>query len=464
MKDKKLTEIVSGKVSKTFFKFALPNIASFLAMSSASVVDALFVANYAGKLSLAAVNIIIPIFSLCFGISVMFTVGGAVRAGKYIGEGNKEAARAIFTKTIIAISLFSIIMSFVFVLFSENSARFLGANDELAPLSAEYLRIIGVFIIFFTVLYSLSVFARVDEKPFLASAALISGAIANIALDFLFIAILKMGVTGAALGTGLSVFIQIPILLPHFLMKKGGLYFTSKVGRWKEIAVAAYNGFSEFVNEISNGIVMFLFNRIMIGMLGVNGVAALTTTLYLTWLGGMINYSAADSLNPLISVNYGATRQDRIIKFLKMGLAFVLANGLVIFILMTLIPDRLVSMFLHDKTSEAYFIAMEFIFYMRFLFFFSGPVMIFSAYFTALHRPLESAFISVLKSLIMPVLLLNILPIFLGKTGVFIAVPISDMTAMACALFLFMVTKKRLLRFYTKKKELSNDTNMKTMV
>ena len=75
-------------------------------------------------------------------------------------------------------------------------------------------------------------------------------------------------------------------------------------GSWKEIIRAAYNGFSEFANEISAGFLTFLFNRIMIRRLGVAGVAAYTIVKYILYLGTMACYCISDAIQPIISKNF----------------------------------------------------------------------------------------------------------------------------------------------------------------
>ena len=86
------SDITSLNETGLFYKFALPNILSFILMSSAGIVDGIFIGNYAGELSLAAVNISYPVFSFIWGLAMMVMVGGAVSTGKYLGEKNTEKA------------------------------------------------------------------------------------------------------------------------------------------------------------------------------------------------------------------------------------------------------------------------------------------------------------------------------------------------------------------------------------
>ena len=77
---------LEGAIVPTFIKYLIPSLVGLLAMTSASVVDGIFIGNYVGVTALAAVNLVIPITTLVFGLGMMLSVGGAVRQGSFSGE------------------------------------------------------------------------------------------------------------------------------------------------------------------------------------------------------------------------------------------------------------------------------------------------------------------------------------------------------------------------------------------
>lgn len=442
----KQSDITSLNETGLFYKFALPNIFSFILMSSAGIVDGIFIGRYAGEISLAAVNICQPVFSFIWGLSMMVMVGGAVSTGKYIGEKNIDKACQIFTKSIIIVAAITIVISVIILLWTEEIIYLIGGSEKTTPIAVLYIKIILPFVIFTTLGYGLSVFARVDGFPFTASFALITGAVINIILDALFITIFNMGVAGAAYATGISFMAGFIIMLIHFIRKKGVLRITLKINNFSEILKSSFNGLSEFLNEISVGITMALFNIIMMKYAKEEGVAAFTAINYILWLGNMVNYAAADSLNPLISTNYGAGKFNRIKNFLKTGLIFTLSNGIFVFLLISFFGSALTSLFIADTSSAAFIMALEFMGIVKWAFFLSGINMVFSSYFTAMLRPKESAIIATLRSLILPCTMLLILPEYFGKTGIYSAVPISEILTFTAALTLFMLSRKFLLK------------------
>ncbi len=409
---------------------------------SSGLIDSIFVGNYVNQNSLGAINIVSPFFSYLFGAALMFSTGGAVRTGKYIGEDKLDDARKMFTKTFIALTIISVLLSAVAFLFTEDVARLMGANDELVPISVEYLSIVSLFGPIMTAAYAFTVFIRIDGNPLFASSSIIIFAILKVLFSALFVIALDYGVAGAAYSNAVANIIFFMIVIYHFLAKKGKLWFVKPGGNYKEIFLSAYNGISEFISEISAGIIMMTFNIIMVKNFDTDGVTAFTATNYMLFLVAMIGYAGADAASSLISVNYGAKRFDRINKFLRLTNGFLLCTGVIAFVILTLIPFYLIRLFLPDTSSDAFAIALEFTSYIRWAFLFIGINMVFSAFFTALHRPLESGIISILRGLVLPISLLFLLPKLIGDIGIFLAIPIAEVITLTVALYLYNLNKK----------------------
>ena len=438
-------ELITHNVGKTFAKFTLPNVLGFIAMSSCSIVDGVFIGKYVGGVALSAINIVIPIITLVFGFAIMLSIGGGVRVGKYLGEGKMAKASATFTNVEATIAFISIFMSIVCIFWSEMVVRILGANNEIAPYAISYMRIISFFFLAQAFEYSLSVFVRLDGNPYLASIAVIIGALLNVLFDYIFIIKLKLGISGAALGTGFACSIPVVILCFHFILKKGHLRLNFQKYDFREIRSSAYNGSSELLSEVSSGFLAFLLNWVMITSLGTQGVTAFTIINYVIWGINMLCYSIGDSLVPLMSVNYGAKEFKRIKSFMKIALICVIGGGLLVFIMLSLIPGKLVGFFISQNTEadqEAYNIAVIFASYIKWAFLFSGSSIIFSAYFTAMHKPLQSVIIAGARGLVLPVIFLGVMPLLIGSYGIYTAVPIAEILTVILALFLYLKSKQ----------------------
>ena len=434
-------EIASGNIYKTFFKFTLPNMVGLIAMSSVALVDGYFVGNYVNSVALAAVNIIIPLITVVFGISIMLTIGAAVLIGTYLGEGKVNKASAVFTKVMITITVISLFFTVLSFIFSEEVSRLLGANDEIMVYAVPYLKMVSIFFLFQALEYSLSVIIRTDGNPYLASIAVLFGAVLNFILDYIFIVKMNMGISGAALGTGISFMTSTFLMLFHFILKKGRVYLTKQIGKWKEIIYASYNGSSELLSEASVAVVAYLFNNIMVQNLGTYGVEAFAVINYALWATNMLCYAVGESLVPLISINYGAMQYKRIQKILSLSRISVIFIGASVFALFTFIPEKIIATLLNPVTDkDAFDIALVFADYMKYAFLILGLNMVYSSSFTAFQKPLHSVVVALSRGLILPVIFIFTMPLFFEETGIYIAVPLAETATLILGFILWRNT------------------------
>lgn len=433
---KKPAAVTTGSPLKIFFQYSIPSVLALLCISSSGIVDAIFVGNYAGAQALAAINLVMPFFSVIFGISIMLVTGSCVNCGTYVGQGKNELASALFSRTMLALSVISLIITFFGVCFSEQIVVLLGANTELIPLSSLYLRYIALFSLIFTATFALAGFVKVDGAPFLSAAAIIATSLLNVVLDALFVAYMDMGVKGAAIATGAAQGLGLLILIGYFLSGKNQLTISFKQGSWKELIRCCYNGISECTDEMSAGILMLLFNWIMITRLGVEGVAAFTVINYTLWCYLMIAYGINEAMLPVFSINNGAGRADRVKTLLKIATTAIAILGGAAFLLLSAIPAKMAELFLPSTAAESIRIAAIFTGFVKWAFLFSGLNIVISGYFTALQKPLASMLISLFRGLLLPITGLSLLPLFMGDTGIFITVPAAEATTLLLSVFL----------------------------
>jgi MATE family, multidrug efflux pump len=431
---------ITGRVVPVFFHYAIPSVIGMLAVTSAGIIDGIFIGNVVGATALAAVNISSPVFALFAAVVFMLVVGGSVMCGKFIGEGNSEAASAIFSQTLYATIATSLLTSAAILLFLDQMISGLGANDELHGLVSDYLVIVVSAAPLLVAGLTLDYFVRVDGQPLLASAALVAFALINISLDWLFIVQLGWGIKGAAWATAIAEGSIFFMLLSHWFGSRCSLRLLSffhchKLG-WGAVLRASYNGFSEFANEMSIGLITLVFNWVMISRLGVEGVAAFTIISYLLYIGLEICYGISESLQPTVSKNLGAKQPRRILQFTLAAVLSALAVGLLLSGLFLLMPEVLISLFLREGEDRTVAIALSFIAFFWPAFLFNGMNLTLSSYFTASHKPMQSATIALSRSLVLPGLGLIFLPRWLGDTGVFVAIPVAESLTFLLALFL----------------------------
>ncbi len=434
--------MLHGPIVRTFLRYCIPWTLAMLFQSSAAVVDGFFVGRYVGALPLAALSLVMPLYSFFLGISVMFASGGAVRAGKYLGEGRPEAASAVFTKTIVGLVAVSSLAAAGMLAFSRELVAFLGAEEALIVPAETYLRGLLLFGPMIPSGMALSYFVRVDGKPALASGGLMLSALINIVLDAVFISLFGMGVEGAAYATGIAYTISTGILCLHFFTRGAKCRFTRRLGAWKEVALACWNGVSELINEASIGLVIMFINWILLARVGSYGVAAFTIINYAAWFGSSVAYAISDSLSPLVSANFGARNFVRVRRFLALALCLVFGNGLVLFGAFALYPELLLEIFLPGE-GKVVTVTLEFIDWFKPAFLFSGANMALASFFTALHMAGASAVVASLRSLLFPIGFLWLLPRLFGNVGVYAAIPLAELCTLFVATAIFAMSRER---------------------
>ncbi len=427
---------LQGPIVPVFLHYAIPSVLGMVAVTSAGIIDGVFIGNFVGSTALAAVNIAQPMWAVFAAIVFMLAVGGSVMCGKFLGAGDRSAAADIFTRTLLATTGLGVLISALCLLFLPQVVALLGANEELQPLVSDYMRIILWFAPLLIAALTLDYFVRVDGRPILASAALVSFALINICLNYLFIVRMGWGIKGAAWASALADLAIFLILSTHLFSARCTLYFVSVRRGWGRMLSAAWNGFSEFANEMSVGLIVLLFNWVMITRLGVTGVAAYTIIGYLVMIGLEVSYGISESLQPLVSKNLGAGQSLRIRQFLLTGMTAAFSVGLLVGSVFLLAPNWMIGLFLGPDESEVIAVASEFMRFFWPAFLFNGLNITLASYFTALHRPLQSALIALSRSLVLPGLGLLLLPRFFGDRGIYLAVPVAEALTLLLALYL----------------------------
>ncbi|GLQ32860.1 MATE family efflux transporter [Litoribrevibacter albus] len=428
--------VFTGPILRTFFYYVIPSIVGLIAITTASLVDGVVVGNYLGPEALAAITLLIPYFTLLFGIALMLAIGGSVRVGKYIGEQNIAAASAMFSKSLIATFVISSVAALITSLADDTLYRILGAPESLIPTLSAYFQVITWVMVLQLVTMVLYYFVRADDHPILATSALITGAVLNILFDILFIGYLDMGIAGAAYATGIAQVIQLLILGRYFISPKKTLSFSLRQQQWRELIHSAYNGVSEFINELSGGLIIFLLNWLLISRMGVDGVAAFTIVNYLIFLSLMMAYGIADALHLLVSQNFGAQNHRRIQHFLMTSLCSVALLGIGLVCLLTLAQTSVVHAFLDADQTHIAELSQTLIGFIWPLFLVNGANIMLSCYLTAIHQPTPSAAVALSRSLLLPGGLLLVLFWLLPGWSFLTALPIAEWLTflLACVL------------------------------
>ena len=405
--------------------FALPSVAMMLSISSFNVVDGLFISNFIGTDGLAALNILMPLFSLLTGVGFMLATGGSAYVSNRLGRGEPERARAAFTLIMGFAFAFAFVAMVLAIIFMDGMVRLLGADDSIAGMTAEYGSAYACFCVFVILQFLCNQFLVVAGKPAYALLFSIVGGVVNIVLDYVFIVMMDFGMTGAAIASGLGSLAPCMAGLAIFCRKGTDVHFAVPSKDVSILKDSCLNGASEMVGEISGGITTLLFNLMMMRYMGPDGVAAISILMYVQFLAlaALIGYS--NGVAPLMSYRHGADEKERMWELFRVSMLFVMGTSIAIFVVMELFAGTVVSVFAGDSesvTDITVYGAMIF----SFAFIFMGGNMYSSSLFTSLSNGKISAIISVVRTLVLLAPLIVALPMAFGIDAIWYAVPLTE--------------------------------------
>ena len=276
---------MSNSIAKEFkffslLRFAFPTMIMMVFMSLYTIVDGIFISRLVGTDALSATNIVYPAISLLIAVGVMLATGGSAIIAKKMGEKKEQEAREDFSFIVLTGFIIGLIFMVVGNIFIDPIVRMLGSTDALMDYCVGYLSVCLYLAPACILQLLFQTFFVTAGKPILGLILTISGGVANMVLDYLFMGVFHMGVEGAALATGIGQLIPAIIGLIYFLFVRHSLYLVKPKVRWSVLVESSFNGSSEMVTNLSGAIVTFLYNIMMLKLVGAAGVAAITIVLY----------------------------------------------------------------------------------------------------------------------------------------------------------------------------------------
>ncbi|MDZ4992319.1 MATE family efflux transporter [Clostridium perfringens] len=441
----------------TLIKLTLPTVVMMIFFSLYTIIDGVFVSNFVGANALSSLNIVIPIVLFFSGFSVMFATGGSAIVAKYMGEKNIKEARETFSLLIVTVLVIGVIIAIISFIFINDLIRILGGTDLLFQDCYSYLAIMLLFSPFLILKMYFDYFLVTAGVPMLALVVSIIGGCLNIILDYVFIVEFNMGVSGAAMATGIGYVVPSFIGIFYFCKKKNILHFVKPKLDFSLIKDSCINGSSEMVTQLSAAVATFLFNIVMIKFLGEDGVAAITIVLYAELLLNSAYIGFTSGVAPRISYSYGSKDQEQLKKIVRYSYITIGIFAVLSFVISNLISENLIAAF-SPKGSSLFNITLEGFTIFSVGFLISGFNIFTSGMFTAYSNGKVSALLSFMRTLVLFIVGIIILPYIFGVTGVWLVVPFSE--AITSILGLIYVLKYRNEYMYGSS-SLRNETPLK---
>ncbi len=418
----------NGNIKTLFGKMLLPTLLGMILTALFTITDGIFVGRGLGSDALAAVNIVAPLYLISTGIGLMFGMGGSVIASIHISKGEIEAARLKMTQSLVISTIFLLLCTCVIFMFPEFILRLSGCSDILMPLAKDYL--MG-FITFFSInalIVSCGFFVRLSGAPNYSMWCVAIAAIVNLTLDYLFIFIFKMGMFGAAFATGIGTSAGVAMMI-FFLSRRSNL-LNFKTDHFSHNLLANIRdiikvGFASLICEAAIASMIICGNFVFMSQMGEKGVAAFGIACYLSPIIFMVYNAIAQSAQPIISYNYGESKNKRANSAFKLALNSAVIFGSLLLLITYFGSGYIVGLFI-SESDPAYHTASTGLplFALGFIPFAINIISI--GYFQSLERISEAMIITILRGFVLMIICFIAMPAAFGEKGAWLAVPASE--------------------------------------
>lgn len=424
-------------------RFTLPTILTMIFGSIYGIVDGIFISNCVGKTAFAAVNFIMPVLMILGTVGLMFGTGGSALCAKMLGEQNRKGARAVFSLLTYALIGLGLILAGLGWLFMPQILQVLGAREALASLGTLYGRLSMIGLPFFILQYYFQALLITEGRPGLNFGVTFAAGIANIVLDYLFVAVFAWGIPGAAFATIIGQCIGAIVPLAVFaLTDRGSLHLGKPELSLRPILQTCLNGSSELMTNVCQSLISILFNWQLLRFAGEDGVAAYGVLMYVSMIFSAFFFGYSMGIAPVISYNYGADNRRQLRFLYRTSLVIVAILSIAMFGAAELSAPFLAGIFTgYDR--QLYVLTLEGFHLFSWSFLFSGIPIFGSSFFTALNNGPVSALISFVRSLIFQTAFILILPELWQITGIWLSVPFAEGAAMTMTFLLLHAKKKR---------------------
>ncbi|MGH4117570.1 MATE family efflux transporter [Clostridium sp.] len=441
-------ELGTERIGKLLLKFSVPAITGMIVNALYNIVDRIYIGHIkdVGSYALSGLAITFPISVIIMAFGMLIGIGASAVISIRLGEKNTDTANNILGNAFILITLISLVISLIGVMFLDDFLILFGASKNSIPYAKAYIQIILMGAVFQNIGFGINNIIRAEGNPKMAMLTMVFGAIINIILDPILIFGFNMGIQGAAIATLISQAFNTLWVIKYFTFKNSGSILKIKKENLKLrlyiIKDILAIGISPFSMQIASSAVVVLYNKGLYAYGGDRAIAAMGILNSISMLIFMPIIGISQGIQPIIGYNYGAKLYPRVLKVLKLAIAFGTLIAVIGFLGVQIFAKPIIALFVGNNPDIINLGARGIRIDLMFL-----PILGFqilgASFFQAINEAKVSMILSILRQVIVLIPLILILPLFLGLDGIWLSQPVADLIATALtALFLYISIKK----------------------
>ncbi len=403
-------------IPKLILQLGIPTTISMLVTNIYNMADTYFVGTL-GTSASGAVGVVFGLMSIIQALGFTLGHGAGSIISRKLGAKEYSVANLVASASFFTSLIVGLVVTVSGIIFINPLLRLLGSTETILPFARDYAFYILLSAPIMMASFVLNNILRYEGKAALAMIGLTTGGVLNIFGDWLLINVAKMGITGAAISTAVSQLISFSILLSMFLRKKTqcALSINSYAKGLPHLKYIVSTGFPSLMRQGLSSISTMLLNN-SAAIYGDAAVAAMTIVNRICFFIFAVGLGIGQGYQPVCSFNYGAKKYSRV----KKGFFFTLFTGegllSLLAIIGLLLSDGLVGLFRDDPTViEIGSLALKI---QLFSLFFQPLSICCNMTFQSIGKNKAATFLSALRSGLIFIPLILILPKFLGLLGI----------------------------------------------
>ncbi len=438
-----MEDFLNCRIRPAYFRYLAAAFGSSFIACVYSMIDSAVVGQYYGPDGASSMVVTAPFWSIMISLGLLMGLGGAVVFSSLRGQGehNRKLSNEYFTVAMIGCLLFTIIIMVLLFTCEDRILTLFGADENVLPIAREYMTYVRWSVPFFVFGQGLIAFLRNDGAPGLATWCVVAGGVFNIVGDFVFTFTLDMGAMGAGIASAGGGVLNIIVLVFHFFSRKNTLRLELPTHIFRKFGKILVTGFAAFFIDIAGGIITILFNNQILKYLGSNSLAVYSVIGSIIMFVQCCSSSVGQASQPMLSVNYGGNRPDRIRKIMWYAIGTAIVFGVIWIVLCEAAPNMFVWIFM-SPTDEILEIAPAII-RIYAISFILLPFNVFSAYyFEAVLKNGTSFIISIGRGIVISGILLYVLPL-ISPSALWYTMPVTELIVAVFAVIMMVVSARK---------------------
>lgn len=426
------------QIRKLFRSYAYPAMINMIVLALYNIVDRIFIGQGAGPLAICGLALTLPCVSLLGTVGTLTGVGGAARISAAISASNYKLATRVLGNAVFLNVAMNLIL-IVYSLFNLDKILLaFGGSEQTIPYAHSYLSILIPGSLLTNLNFTFCHAIRASGFPRKSMMIILTGVIANLILDPVFIFGFNMGIRGAAIATVISMCISSVLIFSHFTGKQNTLRLVRLSFRPDLMILLTIIGvgMAAFIMNITTGMVNIIMNRYLVNYGGDYAIGAYGIISSYSILVSMLLMGICQGMQPIISYHYATGHREVLHDTLKyaIGIGSLIASAG--FIIGATGATWLVKAFtwdpqLRDISAEGLrytFLAMPLV----------GFQIIVTSYFQSIRQAPKAITMNISRQFVFLIPALSLFSIWWGLTGIWLAIPFADLMATLIALFFIL--------------------------